>query len=54
MSGEVAKCQVPDEFRGDAVALDRASGDGRAFMAVAKEIEVNHETLRNWVRAAEP
>lgn len=42
-----------DEFRRDAVALYRASGGGRTFAAVAKEIGVNHETLRNWVRAAD-
>ncbi|GAA2240000.1 hypothetical protein GCM10010430_21770 [Kitasatospora cystarginea] len=41
-----------DEFRRDAVALHRASGGRRTFEAVAKEIGVNHETLRNWVRAA--
>ncbi|MFJ6141921.1 transposase [Kitasatospora sp. NPDC092286] len=39
-----------DEFRRDAVALYRASEGRRTFAAVAKEIGVNHETLRNWVR----
>ncbi|MFC9331646.1 transposase [Kitasatospora sp. NPDC057015] len=42
-----------DEFRCDAVALYRAAGGGRTFAALAKEIGVNHETLRNWVRAAD-
>ncbi|MGW6913116.1 transposase [Kitasatospora sp. NPDC054939] len=42
-----------DEFRRDAVALYRASGGGRTFAAAAKGIGVNHETLRNWVRAAD-
>ncbi|MFJ2193898.1 IS3 family transposase [Kitasatospora sp. NPDC087861] len=42
-----------DEFRRDAVALYRASEGRRTFAAVAKEIGVNHETLRNWVRAAD-
>ncbi|PBC69674.1 transposase [Streptomyces sp. TLI_235] len=42
-----------DEFRRDAVALYRASEGRRTFAAVAREIGVNHETLRNWVRAAD-
>lgn len=42
-----------DEFRRDAVALYRAAEGRRTFAAVAKEIGVNHETLRNWVRAAD-
>lgn len=42
-----------DEFCRDAVALYRASEGRRTFAAVAKEIGVNHETLRNWVRAAD-
>ncbi|MFI6449904.1 IS3 family transposase [Kitasatospora sp. NPDC050543] len=42
-----------DEFRRDAVALYRASEGRRTFAAVAKEIGVNHETLRNWVRTAD-
>ncbi|WP_371503066.1 transposase [Kitasatospora sp. NBC_00374] len=42
-----------DEFRRDAVALYRSSEGRRTFAAVAKEIGVNHETLRNWVRAAD-
>ncbi|MGW4805173.1 transposase [Kitasatospora sp. NPDC004272] len=42
-----------DEFRRDAVALYRASEGRRTFVAVSKEIGVNHETLRNWVRAAD-
>ncbi|MGW4893598.1 transposase [Kitasatospora sp. NPDC004240] len=31
----------------------RAAKGRRTFAAVAKEIGVNHETLRNWVRAAD-
>ncbi|MFC5645422.1 transposase [Kitasatospora cinereorecta] len=42
-----------DEFRRDAVALYRAAEGRRTFAAVAREIGVNHETLRNWVRAAD-
>ncbi|GAA4981020.1 transposase [Kitasatospora paranensis] len=42
-----------DEFRRDAVALYRASEGRHTFAAVAREIGVNHETLRNWVRAAD-
>ncbi|MGW2539551.1 transposase [Kitasatospora sp. NPDC001574] len=45
--------QVLDQFRRDAVALHRAPRGGRTFAAVAKEIGVNHETLRNWVRATD-
>ena len=40
------------EFRADAVALYRASS-GRTYAAVAKDLGVNHETLRVWVREAE-
>jgi transposase-like protein len=40
------------EFRADAVALYRAS-PGRTYAAVAKDLGVNHETLRVWVREAE-
>ncbi|BFV61195.1 transposase [Kitasatospora sp. CMC57] len=42
-----------EEFRRDAVAVYRSSEGRRTFTAVAKEIGVNHETLRNWVRAAD-
>jgi transposase len=40
------------EFRADAVALYRSS-PGRAVASVAKDLGVNHETLRQWVKAAE-
>jgi transposase len=40
------------EFRADAVALYRASPGG-TYSSVAKDIGVNHETLRIWVRDAE-
>jgi transposase len=40
-----------DEFRRDAVELVRSSG--RPINQVARELGMSHETLRNWVRAAE-
>ena len=40
------------EFRADAVALYHASA-GRTYASVAKDLGVNHETLRVWVREAE-
>jgi transposase len=40
------------EFRADAVALYHAS-PGRTYASVAKDLGVNHETLRVWVRDAE-
>jgi transposase len=43
--------RYPAEFRSDAVALVRSSG--RPIAQVAKELGVNHETLRTWVRTAE-
>lgn len=39
------------EFRRDAVDLVRSSG--RPINQVARELGMSHETLRNWVRAAE-
>ena len=41
-----------EEFRQDAVALYRAS-DRSSVKAVADRIGVNHETLRQWVKAAD-
>ncbi|WP_406336095.1 transposase [Streptomyces sp. NBC_00203] len=40
------------EFRADAVALYRAS-PGRPVAAVARDLGVNHETLRLWIKAVE-
>ncbi|MBS2966905.1 transposase [Actinocrinis puniceicyclus] len=39
------------EFRADAVALVRSSD--RPVAQVARDLGVNHETLRQWVKAAE-
>jgi transposase len=39
------------EFRSDAVELVRSSG--RPIAQVARELGVNHETLRHWVRSTE-
>lgn len=41
-----------DEFRADAVALYRAS-DRSSVKAVADRLGVNHETLRQWIKAAD-
>jgi transposase len=41
-----------EEFKRDAVDLVRSSG--RPINHVARELGLCHETLRNWVRAAEP
>ena len=43
--------RYPEEFRRDAVALVRSSA--RPLAQVARELGVNHETLRTWVRAAD-
>ncbi|MFF2149709.1 IS3 family transposase, partial [Kitasatospora sp. NPDC058190] len=40
------------EFRADAVALYRSS-PGRTVASVAKDLGVNHETLRQWIKTAE-
>jgi transposase len=42
--------KYPEEFRRDAVELFRSSG--RTIREVGRELGVNHETLRNWVKAA--
>lgn len=39
------------EFRADAVALYHSSPGG-TYASVAKDLGVNHETLRTWVRDA--
>ncbi|MGW5465173.1 transposase [Streptomyces sp. NPDC003996] len=43
--------KYPAEFRADAVALARSSG--RPVSRIAAELGVNHETLRQWIKAAE-
>ncbi|WP_369805911.1 IS3 family transposase [Amycolatopsis sp. M39] len=43
--------KYPEEFRRDAVALARSVS--RPLAQVARELGVNHETLRTWVRAAD-
>ncbi|BCJ75189.1 transposase [Catellatospora sp. IY07-71] len=43
--------QYTEQFRKDAVALVRSSDS--PLRQIARELGVNHETLRGWVRAAE-
>lgn len=43
--------KYPEEFRRDAVALVRSS-PGRTLREIGRELGVNHETLRGWVKAA--
>jgi transposase len=40
-----------EQFRKDAVALVRSSDS--PLRQIARDLDVNHETLRGWVRAAE-
>jgi transposase-like protein len=47
----VGTYKYPAEFRADAVALARSSG--RPVSRIAAELGVNHETLRQWIKAAE-
>ncbi|MFG2409500.1 transposase [Streptomyces brevispora] len=42
----------PVEFKADAVALYR-SRPGATIKSVAADLEVNTETLRNWIRTAD-
>jgi transposase len=51
MSLVSGKSKYPEQFRRDAVELARSSD--RPLRQVARELGVNHETLRNWVRTAE-
>ena len=44
--------KYPEEFRRDAVALVKSSPE-RTVAAIARELGVNHETLRQWVIAAD-
>jgi transposase len=46
----VPRSNYPERFRNDAVELVLASD--RPLRQVARELGVNHETLRNWVNAA--
>lgn len=43
--------KYPEQFRKDAVELVRTSD--RPLRHVARDLGVNHETLRNWVKTAE-
>ena len=43
--------KFPEQFRKDAVELVRSSD--RPLRQIARELGVNHETLRNWVKIAE-
>jgi transposase len=43
--------QYPEQFRKDAVDLVRSSD--RPLRQIARDLGVNHETLRGWVNAAE-
>jgi transposase len=44
--------KYPEEFRRDAVALVNSSPE-RTVAEIARELGVNHETLRQWVKAAD-
>jgi transposase len=44
--------KYPEQFRKDAVDLVRASD--RPLRQIARELGVNHETLRSWVNNATP
>lgn len=44
--------KYPEEFRRDAVALVKSSPE-RTVASIARELGVNHETLRQWVKAAD-
>lgn len=44
--------KYPEEFRRDAVALVSSSPE-RTVAEIARELGVNHETLRQWVKAAD-
>lgn len=44
--------KYPEEFRSDAVALVKSRPD-RPVAEIARELGVNHETLRQWVIAAD-
>ncbi|MEV1296173.1 transposase, partial [Pseudonocardia sp. NPDC049635] len=43
------RSRYPEEFRRNAAEL--ALDGGRSVRDVARELGVNHETLRNWVEA---
>lgn len=44
--------KYPEEFRRDAVALVKSSPE-RTVAEIARKLGVNHETLRQWVKAAD-
>jgi transposase len=44
--------KYPEQFRRDAVELVRSS-PGRPLREIGRELGVNHETLRGWVKAAD-
>ena len=49
----VAPTKYPDELRERAVRLYRTSNPRPTFRALAEQLGVHHEALRNWVRQAE-
>ncbi|MFC5138312.1 transposase [Actinomycetospora rhizophila] len=49
----VAPKKYPDELRERAVRLYRTSSPRPTFRALADQLGVHHEALRNWVRQAE-
>lgn len=46
------RSKYSDEFKADAVALYRAS-DRSSIKVIADRVGVNHETLRQWIKAAD-
>jgi transposase len=49
----VKALEVQSGVKADAVALWRAAGSKRSVKAVAADLNVNTETLRSWIHAAE-
>jgi transposase len=45
--------KYPDELRARAVRLYRESEPRPVIRRLAEQLNVNHETLRNWIRQAE-
>ena len=48
----MARRRFPDEFRCEAVRLNRSVKNEKSFREVADELGMAHETLRAWVRQA--